>query len=236
MMQNTKAFLLSYIKYGDTSLILRCYTEEYGFKSFILKNYFSKKYRKKYFLFILNEIEIIFYPKKNDSLELVKEINPSYFFKEIHTDLIKSSTLTFIGEILNQILSNEHVKDLSLYQFIKTHLIALDNRKNNFSDFHLYFLINLSKYLGFYPLNTNSKLPYFNLDDGIFSLKGKSINQENNSHLWNILLEYDFNDEKNCFNSTQRSQMLEEILTYYKMHLTNFKKPTSLDILKLIFE
>lgn len=236
MTQNTRGLLLSYTKYGDSSLIIRCYTEEYGFKSFILKNYFSKKRRKNYFLFMLNEIEIIFYAKKNGSLELIKEINPGYFFKEIHTDLIKSSILTFIGEILNQILKHEDVKDLPLYRFIRNNLIALDDRKNNFADFHLYFLLELCKYMGFYPLNINSELPYFDINEGIFSLREKNITQEDPLYLWNILLTYDFNSGENCFNSSQRSQMLKELLSYYKIHLTNFKKPSSLDILKLIFE
>ena len=41
----TKAIVLSSLKYGDTSLIVRCYTEQLGLKSFIAKGVFSKKKR-----------------------------------------------------------------------------------------------------------------------------------------------------------------------------------------------
>jgi DNA repair protein RecO (recombination protein O) len=235
-MRNTKAFILSYLKYGDSSLIVRCYTEEYGFKSFILKNSFSKKQKKSHFLLLLNEVDITFYPKKNNSLELIKDIYQGYVFKDIHTNIIKSSIITFIGEILNQTLKNEETQDISLYNFIKNNLICLDSKETHFADFHLYFLLKFSKYIGFYPLNSNSEFPYFSLKEGTFSLKTDNLSREGNAELWNLLFIYDFNLAVNCFTSSQRTQMLDEILTYYEMHLTNFKKPVSLDILRLIFE
>ncbi len=236
MIQTTKAFILSYLKYGDSSLIVKCYTEEYGFKTFILKNSFSKKQKKSHFLFTLNEVELSFYPKKNTSLELIKDIYQGYIFKTLHTDVFKSSILTFIAEMVNQTLKNEETKDLILYNFMRDNLICLDNREKCFADFHLYFLLEFSRHIGFYPLNSNSEYPYFNLKEGIFSIKSTSISKGENASLWKILLEYDFKNSGNCFNSLQRSQMLEEIISYYEMHLTNFKKPLSLDILKLVFE
>ena len=52
----TKGIVLSSLKYGDTSLIVRCYTEKYGIKSFIAKGVFSKKKRNSALYFPLNEI------------------------------------------------------------------------------------------------------------------------------------------------------------------------------------
>jgi DNA repair protein RecO (recombination protein O) len=236
MFETTKAIVLSFFKYGDSSLIVKCYTEKFGYKSFILKNSFSKKNRKSHFIFLFNEIEITFYIKKNNSLKLIKEIHQAHIFATIHTNIIKSSIITFIGEIINQILVNEEAQDRYLYNFIKNSLIDLDIKENYYSDFHLYFLLHFSKYIGFYPLENNLEFPYFNIKEGIFSLNADTISREENAHLWKLLLTYDFKSLKNCFNSSQRKQMLSEILTYFEMHLANFKKPISLNILKLIFD
>ncbi len=236
MIQSTRAFILSYLKYGDSSLIVRCYTEKFGFKSFILKNSFSKKQKKNHFLLTLNEVELSFYPKKNNNLELIKDIYQGYVFRNIHTDILKSSIITFIGEITGQALRNEETPDPSLYDFIRDNLIYLDNKETHFADFHLYFLLEFSRHIGFYPLNSHWEYPYFNLKEGIFSPEAEISSRGENAGLWKILLSYDFKNPENCFNSLQRSQMLEEIILYYEMHLANFKKPLSLDILKLIFE
>jgi DNA repair protein RecO (recombination protein O) len=235
MIQNTRAFILSYLKYGDSSLIIKCYTKEHGFKSFILKNSFSKKLKKNHLLLVLNEVDLTFYTKKNGSLELIKDISQGYLFHTLHTDIIKSSIITFIGEILNQILRNEETQDFSLYIFIQETLIFLDRKEKQFADFHLYFLLAFSRHIGFYPLAINPELPFFNLKEGIFSLNPGNTSKEENARLWNILLNYDFKTAGNCFSSAERSLMLEEMLAYYEMHLAGFKRPLSLDILKLIF-
>ena len=39
----TKAIVLSFLKYGDTSLIVRCFTLEDGLKSYLLKGVLSAK-------------------------------------------------------------------------------------------------------------------------------------------------------------------------------------------------
>jgi len=235
MIETTKAFVLSYLKYGDTSLIVRCFTEKFGCKSFMLKGAFSKKNKKHHYLFCLNEIEISFYPKKNEALELVKNISQGQIFETLHTDVFKSSILTFLGEILNQNLKNEKAQDVSLYNFLKNSLTAFDKKSEYFADFHLFFLLEFSKHLGFYPLEENSTLPYFNLQEGIFSLRSKNISNEENAVLWTQLLQYDFAKPCNCFTSTQRTQMLEEILNFYEFHQTNFRKPLSLEVLKVVF-
>ncbi|MGM5630352.1 recombination protein O N-terminal domain-containing protein [Apibacter raozihei] len=236
MILTSKAFILSYLKYGDSSYILKCYTKEFGFKSFILKNSFSKKQKKNHLLLLLNEIDISFYQKKNNSLELIKDIYQGFIFTNIHTDIYKSSIITFVSEVLNYTLKNENIPDAQLYQFISQSLTTLDKKEKQYADFHLYFLKEFSKYIGFYPLNINQEFAYFNLREGVFSNKRDTLTKEQNAFLWNTLLAYEFNNlSDNCFNASQRSQMLEEILTYYETHLTNFKRPLSLDVLKVVF-
>lgn len=236
MIETAGAFVLSYLKYGDTSLILKCFTEQFGYKTFLLKGAFSStKNKKHHYLFYLNEVEISFYQKRNEALELVKNISQGQIFETLHSNVFKSSILTFLAEILNQSLKNGEAKDVPLYNFLKNSLTAFDKKSEYFSDFHLYFLLEFSKHLGFFPLEENFSLPYFNLQEGIFSLRSKNTSNEENAVLWNKLLQYDFAKPCNCFTSAQRKQMLDEMLNYYEFHQTNFRKPLSLEVLKVVF-
>ena len=79
--------------------------------------------------------------------------------------IAKYRFLIFISEILINCIKNES-PDKSLFFFLEKSLFVLDTSKR-VNNFIIIFLLNLSKYLGFYP-NVNSSGNYFNLYNGIF--------------------------------------------------------------------
>lgn len=236
MIQSTNAFILSYLKYGDSSIILNCFTQNFGFKTFIIKNAFLKKNKKTQYLFALNEVEISFYPKYNSSLELIKSINQSTVYQSIYTEISKSSVVTFLSEVLLQLLKKE-TDNLPLYAFIKESLTDLDKKNIHFADFHLWFLLNITKELGFYPLLETELFNSFDLNEGKF-IFSKISSEENKriSLLWNQLIDFDFHTSENCFTSNTRKIMLNQILAYFEIHFENFRQPQSLEILSIVFD
>ena len=73
----------------------------------------------------------------------------------------------FLSEICANICTSE-APDIELFNYLEEKLIYLD--RNEFSaNFHLKFLLDLSKYLGFYPDDNDSHLPFFNLEEGHFT-------------------------------------------------------------------
>ena len=63
MLEKTNAIVIKSLKYGDTSLIVNCYCEDFGLQAFILKGILKSKkgkYPKKSVFEPLNIIEIIF--------------------------------------------------------------------------------------------------------------------------------------------------------------------------------
>ncbi len=234
----TKGIVLSSLKYGDTSLIVRCYTEKHGLKSFIAKGVFTKKKRQTAIYFPLNEIDLIYSPKANEQqLVFLKSAQTAYYYQSLHINPIKSAIIFFLSEILNLILKTEEYNP-DLYQFIKQSLLLFDEKTSDFSDFHLVFLLNLTHFLGFYPNTENENEALFDLENGFFTAQNSSINMLNPTEtiLLKKLLETPFDlASKNQFNQQQRSLLLDILIRYFQIHTNNFKKPNSLQVLNELF-
>lgn len=233
----TKAVVLSSLKYGDTSLIIRCYTQNFGLKSFIAKGVFSKKKRNTSLYFPLTELELSFQPKSNEQqLVFLRSAQTSYYYETLHFHPIKSAIVFFLAEILNLVLKEE-TDNSDLYFYIENSLKEFDQKKEDFADFHLIFLIQLSHFLGFYP-NLEMDGSLFDLENGFFTNSNSSINmlKADETVLFKKLLEINFTENsKNTFNQPQRSLLLEILVKYYQIHTNNFKKPKSLQVLHELF-
>lgn len=234
----TKGIVLSSLKYGDTSLIVRCYTEKYGVKSFIAKGIFSKKKRNSALYFPLNEIDLIYAPKSNEQqLVFLKSAQTAHYYESLHLNPIKSAIVFFLAELLGLILKEEEYNQ-DLYQFIKQSLILFDEKTTDFADFHLVFLLNLTHFLGFYPNIEDEEALLFDLENGFFSNGNSSINMlnPNETLVFKKLLNAHFDlTTKNQFNQEQRGILLDVLVKYYQIHTNNFKKPNSLQVLHELF-
>ena len=97
MLQKTKAIVINSLRYADTSLIVNCYTESFGIKTYILKGILSKKkgsLRKAYFQ-QLTQLEIVAYHNNKGNLNSIKEAKISNFYQNLQTDVIKQSLVIF---------------------------------------------------------------------------------------------------------------------------------------------
>ena len=113
-----------------------------------------------------------------------------------------------------------------------------DSKKINYADFHLWFLLNLTKFLGFYP-NYSENYEFFDLTNGVsthdFS-SGFVIEKEELS-LFKKLINLDLNSEETSnFNQNQRKKLLEILIRYYELHISDFRRPKSLEVLYSVFE
>ena len=237
MQQKTKAIVISSLKYADTSLIVNCYTEECGIRSYLLKGILTSKRGKlkKAFFQPLTQLEIEAIHNNKGHLNSIKEARILHPYKTLHTDIIKQSISLFLSEILNSSLKEEEANK-NLYQFLETTFIWLDTN-DKIANFHLLFLIHLTKYLGFYP-DINFDMPYFDLIEGKFTQKPSS-NYFIQSPLiiqFKTLLGTNFDVLPNVsLTSLQRQEILEFLIQYISLHLQTFRTPKSLLILQELF-
>lgn len=238
MQVSTKAIVLSKLRYKDNDLIVKCYTENFGLKSYLVRNAFNSKKGKlkaAYFqLFTVLNIEADH--KNNRSLHFFKEVHIYKPFKTLHTHILKSTVVLFLAEILGMALKEEE-KNTPLFNFFLTAIFWFDSNEKAGS-FHLVFLVKITKYLGFYPDNTNNTLPYFNLEDGSFeatkngpySIGGSTLNN------FKVILGIKFDGVvKIMLSPNEKEAVLNMILVYFKLHLHGFKQPKSLPILNQVF-
>jgi DNA repair protein RecO (recombination protein O) len=236
MLIKTKAIVLSSLKYQEKSLIVKCFTESDGLKSYFVPSaYSNKKVNQKIAYFQpLTIIEIEANHKNKGTLEHFKEIRLAHSYYSINTDIVKSTIVIFLSEILHHAIKEEE-KNQSLFSFLETALLWFDTHQET-TNFHLILMMEVTKYLGFYPDLTELDFPYFDIKEGYFT-PFQSINSltEHETHLFKRLLQLKFDSDQKIFAGIERQLLLKILLDFYTLHLDGFKKPKSLEVLKEVF-
>ena len=235
---SSKAIVISTIKYSDTSLIVRLYTKKVGLVSFLLKGILKSKkgkLRTAYFQ-PLNQLSVIFSYQEKKNLQLLKEAHVIHPYETIYTSVKKQSIVLFLSEILTSAIQEEENNTL-LYEFLEHSLIWLDSHEQ-ISNFHLLFLLNLTKFLGFYPDVSQSHKMGFHLKEGFFTdnLQTKEVIKGNEINQFKKLLGTNF-DTVECmnFSKTERQRLLRTLIRYFELHLGGFRIPKSLAVLETVF-
>jgi DNA repair protein RecO (recombination protein O) len=238
MLTTTNAIVLSKLRYRDNDLIVKCYTEKFGVVSFLIRGVLKSKkgnIKAAYFQ-LLSQLQLVIVYKNNRNLQTIKEVKLNHLYHSLHSNIVKSAVVMFLSEVLSSILQEEEQNE-TLYSYIETTLLWFDTHSES-SNFHLLFLLNLTKYLGFYPEEINSDSQYFNLRDGKFENKafGKTAIYGENLTLLKTVLGTTF-DALNTIkiNAKQRQSFLNMILLYFELHLGSFKTPKSLQVFNQVF-
>ncbi len=236
MLVKTKAIVISSLKFQDKSLIVKCFTLSSGLKSYFVRDAFSSRKASQkiaYFQpFSILEIEAVH--KNKGTLENFKEIKSAVPFQTIHTDIVKSTMVMFLSEMLHYSIQEEE-KNEQLFLFLETALTWLDHH-DEISNFHLILLLEITKYLGFYPDISEIDLPFFEMNEGIFTFfQNGNVLSEHETNLFKKLLELKFDNDQKVFHVLERQILLKILIDYYSLHLEGFKRPKSLDILKEVF-
>ncbi len=235
MLVKTKAIVISALKYQEKSLIVKCFTQSDGLKSYFVRDAFSHKktnHKIGYFqpLTIL-EIEAVH--KNKGTLENFKEVRLAFAYYSIPNSIIKGTIAMFLSEVLHHSIHEEE-KNEPLFNYLETAFIWFDHH-DEVSDFHLMLLLNVTKFLGFYPSTDYQNGDYFEMVEGTFSeyhaITCLSLAETN---ALKKLMTLNLGDESK-FNGSQRSALLTILLDYYSFHLDGFRRPKSLEVLKEVF-
>ena len=219
MITKTRGIVLNYIKYGDTSIICKIYTEQFGLQSYIINGIRNSKSKNIGLFQPLNILDLVVYHKKTSGLQRIKESKLDYAYKTLHLDMKKISVCFFLSEFLTKISQNDdNQKDK--FDFIKDSLIVFDRLEINYSNFHIQFLIKLSKYLGI-DIGNSKHLTGENVNDDINLFIDACIN---NSY-----------EVKIKSNNILRNNVINLIIEHYSRNLDININLNSTNILKEIF-
>lgn len=240
MLHKTKAIVLHSLKYGDTGLVVTLYTEAFGRSSFLMQGVRSKKSSLKGNLFqplFLLEIEADQKPTRE--LQRAKEVKIAVPYTTIPFEIAKSTQAIFLSEILYKVLREEESRQ-ELFEFLYNSFQVLDLINEGIANFHLIFLIQLSRYLGFEPTgNYSINAQYFDLIAGSFISAQPShphFMDCDTSSIFSKLINKNYSDSHHFhIEKSKRQDLLNLMIDYYSLHLGISLNVKSLEILNEIF-
>ena len=239
MFSKTQAIVLHHFPYSDSGKIVHLYTKNEGRMSVFVRC--SKRSAIKMpLLQPFSVVEITFNNKPNRTMQYIKECNAAAVFSTIPFNPIKSAVTLFLAEILYKTLKEQH-KDESLFDFLEQSIVFFDRCTEGTANFHLIFLLQFSKFLGFAPNIENC------VENGFFDLKNGNICTEIPPHNLYLsqedtiffvqLLRFNFRTMHLLkLSRTQRNTILEQIFLFYRLHIPEFSNIKSLEVLKQIFD
>ena len=229
-MQTQTCFLLSYIKYGDNSAVLNCFSRDQGFQTFFAPNIYSARNKKKSYLFPLHEIQITLAFKKNpsalQSVTKIEKISNSYEYENVKVN----SILFFISDFLYQVLRQENLYE-KIYKEIQQFLVQLYLLN---MDSSVAFLFKILVEQGISPLFSDE--PFLNPETGNFSMEQSAVLFDaETSATWKNYLKNE-NSYSIKLKRSLRQKMIESLMFYYRIHFHEFREPPSLAVIQQIYD
>ncbi len=222
MLYKTRGIVFRFTKYGETSIIVNIFTESFGLQSYIVNGVRSKTAKNKIALFQpLTLLELVVYNKENANIKRIKELKCVHPFQSLSSDIKKSTIGMFMIEIMNKTIKEEsHTGDF--FSFLFNSIQTLDLLEGGAENFHLIFLLKLSRYLGFGAHSISEVL-------------GHRMIGDDEEKLLAILLTLNL-QETVKMTGVQRKNLLEIILLFYADHLDYLGEIRSIPILREVLD
>ncbi len=169
MQETLRGIVLRTVRYGDTSLIVDLFTESHGRMSFMASTLRAKRsVRSVSFWQPLSMVEFSAELLPNGGkLPRPSDVRTYYNYIDLPFSPIKSTLALFLAEFLSAALREEK-ENTPLYRYIESSLQWLDlaDSPASIANFHLAFLMHLSRFIGIYPnLDVSGNLnPNLNLN------------------------------------------------------------------------
>lgn len=238
MLYHTEGIVLQSLRFSDTSIIVKIFTQKLGLQSYLVKGVSGKKSSMKMNYFQpLRLLDLVTYQKENVQLNSIKEVKPIHPQHGIYSDIFKTSISLFLAEVLQKTL-RETLSDDELFYFLKSQLITLDEQMPLNMNFHLQFMYHLSCFLGFEPQhNYSEENCIFSLRDGCFVplyIQNRDVNFYGSVQLSKHFHEFLASADYACANQT-RKELLNLLMRYFQIHFPNFTSIKSYEVLQDLF-
>lgn len=244
MLTKCKAIVIKVINYSETSVIVKCYTNNLGLQSYIINGVRKNKGSiRPSQLLPLTLLELEVYHQQNKTLQRIKELKCTPPLKQLHFNMVKSAIGMFISEVIYRGIKEENEADESLFDFLFNTIQIIDIEQENLANIPVLFLLRLSRFLGFYPKleeTENTDRLAFNFKDGFFEpfIANNPFQADlSSSDLLHQLLKANAEEQAQmAIPSTIRKNLLQVLVMYYNQHVNGFGNMRSHDILSVVLE
>ncbi|AMM51285.1 hypothetical protein TH61_09025 [Rufibacter sp. DG15C] len=230
MLIKTRGIVLNFIKFKESSIIVRIYTEELGLQSYIVNSVRKKGSASRIALFQpFTLLDMVVYPSAKGGLTRISEYKCSHPFSSVPYDIRKSSILMFLSEMVARTVKEEE-ENRSLFEFLHDAIIAFDEAPAGFENFHLAFLLQLAGYLGFGVSSADELISQIAFETGGSAVLGNSVMQL--QRLEPYLTELLKNGvAAHILNGRARRELLQLLVQYFQLHVANLGEIKSLAVL-----
>ncbi len=239
MIQKTQGIVLHSFKTGETSLVARVLTRELGLQSYLVPGVRKPRARIRQHLFRpLTIVDMVVYHKEKEGLQRIREIHCPQPFESIPYHIAKSSIAIFLAEMLTRSLQKQQSSP-SLFDFACEALRLLDQTTGKTADFHLVFLMQLSRFLGFQPRdNYDPRHPFFNLREGVYQDRPgqdqSCLNKELSLHFRSLMNTGIHDLPELSVPGGLRRALLQKTIDYYSYHLDGMQEIRSHSVLEMV--
>lgn len=237
MLHKTRGVVLKTTMYSESSVVVKIFTEKFGIQSYLING--VKKPKAKISMNILQPLhllEMVVYHKATVQMQRVSEARPSPVFRTIPYHVIKNTIVQFLNEVFYKSVHQQNT-DEHLFDFVYNAMSWFDETDTPNVNFHLAFLLKLTRFLGFAP-HFESRIDqiYFDLQEGEFTslppIHPYFIDKIDADYL-NKLFYCSFEKLNEIeINNAKRRFLLDKILVYYTLHTASFGQIKSHQILE----
>ncbi len=236
-----QGIVLQSIRYGDTSLIVKVFTRNLGLRSYMVKGAFNRNSKSRAALFqnlhLINYLEAS-RPNKG-SLGYLKDVQLSTVYQSIPFVMNKSAILMYISELLSKTIIEQEQNEV-MFDFIVRSLLWLDLVEQDYANFPLFFTLELTRHLGFYPKANNEKGYCFDMMEGSFAhdlpVHPYYFDNENAQLLAQML---NVSIDEACrmpLRVSQRRELLDGLIMFMRLHAPVMNDFHSHEVLKTVLE
>lgn len=232
-----KGIVLRCVKYNDKAFIAHVFTASRGHVSFIVTSSRGKRSNTAARLFQpMAFLSFQWNMKSSSALQRMKEVRLLFVQQSIPFDPTKRSVAMLLAEFIAHTLRDESANP-NLYLYIEHSMQWLDMAESGYANFHLTFLLKLTRFLGIAPnTETYCNGHYFDLTKGYFTSSGmpsEIIMSEHDAQLLFLLSEATYETMNEIsMNRQERARIVRYLSTYYTIHIPKFPELQSLEILQ----
>ncbi|MBQ7420762.1 MAG: DNA repair protein RecO [Prevotella sp.] len=240
MLVKTKAIVLHTLKIGETSMVVDMFAKESGRISFVVRIPKTTKARvRKQFFQPLTLLDLEFDYRPHIGLQHIRDVRLAMPFTSIPFEPIKLSLTLFLAEFLYYVTRDEQ-QNQSLFQYVENSITWLDSAMHSYANFHLVFMMRLSRFVGFWPnLDDFHVGCYFDLRNASFTssvpLHPDFLQSVEAEHILTLMrMNY---ESMHLFHLSraERNRITELAILYYRLHIPQMPELQSFSVLKELF-
>ena len=249
MLVKTKVIVLNTLKYGESRLIVDMFTREAGRLSCMVSIPKTPhgRLKKQYFQpMTLLEAEVDV--RQRVQLQKLHDAHLLLPYTTIPFSPEKLALSLFTAEFLCYALRSEQ-QNIPLFDYICDSVQWLDMAAGGYANFHLTFLMRMSRFLGFYPnlkdeggrtKDEGRGAAFFDLREGRFCADApthRDFLQPGDAEKIRLLMRMDFPTmHLYRLSRTDRNRIVDVLLHYYRLHIPQFPELKSMSVLQELWE